>query len=411
MTSVFCFAEDLLGEGIPAVVDRVRETGADSITLAATYHQARDVFPHHPEGMLHYLPSGSSAFQPSDGRYGLLAPATYPGGRDLLGELVEAASQRGMTTAAWTVVLHNSRLGHAHPEVTIHTALGDRLRHALCPAHPEVRRYATSLAADLAGCGVGAVRLEALTAGGFDHGETHERALIHLGEPARFLLGLCFCEHCRAAGQADDVDVETLAHRVTEVLRGVLRSHSYAAAMPPLSRAGALVDLLGEEITGYLRARERTVTSLAAAVAGAVHDVSPDASVVLLDPAGAALGYATGRPETEEPATALGWREGLDLSALSEHTNLGALCYFSDPARTARELAAYRTVLRPGANLEAVLRPTWPDVTTAAELAANVRAAREAGANDLHFYTYGLVRLESFDWMRHALSGSAEDEK
>src|SRR5690606_4032824 len=133
MTSVFCFAEDLLGEGVPTVLDHLGETGADSVTLAATYHQARDVFPHHPDGALRYLPSGSCAFQPDPRRYGLLAPEPGPGGQDPLAELVEAASARGLTTAAWTVVLHNSRLGHAHPEVTVRNALGDRLRHALCP--------------------------------------------------------------------------------------------------------------------------------------------------------------------------------------------------------------------------------------------------------------------------------------
>src|SRR5690606_4764242 len=225
-------------------LDRVQATGADSLTLAASYHQSRDVFPHNPHGVTQYLSSGSSAFRPTTERYGLLHPAPGDGRRDLLADLVDATTARGMTAQAWVVLLHNSRLGRAHPEVTVHNALGDRLRHALCPAHPEVRRYVTALATDLAEHGVTAIHLEALTAGGYDHGETHERALIYLGETARFLLGLCFCPHCRAAGHAQDVDVDVLAARIHGVLTEVLQSHDYAAALPPLT-PDTLGELLG----------------------------------------------------------------------------------------------------------------------------------------------------------------------
>jgi len=405
VTSVFCFAEDLIGEGIPTVLDRIQDAGADSVTLAATYHAARDVFPHHPGGSIQYLASGSSAFLPDPGRYDVLAPKAGPvtGGRDLLAELVTAATRRGISASAWAVILHSSRLGRAHPEVTIENALGDRLLHALCPAHPEVRSYAVALSTELAEHGVQTVRLEALTAGGFDHGETHERALIHLGETARFLLGLCFCTYCRTAGDAAGIDAGRLAARVQQVLREVLRAHAYEASLPPLSRE-ALAELVGADLMVYLQARERSVTTLAAAINLAVRSVSPASRLVLLDPSGAALGYATGRPETGEPATAIGWREGLDLPALSEHADVGVLAYFADPHRTAREIASYEALLDRGARLDVILRPTWPDVTNAEDLIAKVAAVRTAKLSELNFYTYGLLRLESFDWIRQALS-------
>lgn len=402
MNSVFCFAEDLLGEGIQAVLDRVQATGAESLTLAAGYHQARDLFPHNPRGATQYLPSGATAFRPTPARYGQLRPTPMNERQGLLAELVTAAMSRGMTANAWAVLLHNSRLGRLHPEMTIRNALGDRLRHALCPAHPEVRTFASALATDLADHGVTALHLEALTAGGFDHGETHERALIYLGETARFLLGICFCDHCQAAGEAADIDVLALADGVHHVLTEVLRSHDYAAALPPLSQE-SLADLLGEPIEAYLSARARTVTTLARQIAAAVSVVSPRIRVVLLDPSGAALGYAAGRPETDEPAVSVAWREGLDLAGLSEHVDIAALCYFADPPRLQQEAAAYRAALPPGDRLTVVLRPTWPDVTSAEGMAANIRAARRGGADELHFYAYGLARLESLDWLRNAL--------
>lgn len=406
MTSVFSFSEDFLGEGINAVLDQIQATGADSVTLAASYHQARDVMPHNPLGSLQYLTSGSTAFQPTASRYGLLRPAARKPeeGGGLLSELVDAATTRGMSAAAWAVVLHNSRLGHAHPEVTIQNALGNHLRHVLCPAHPETRAYATALAADLVDRGVDTVRLEALSAGGFDHGETHERALIYLGESARFLLGLCFCDSCRAAGHAADIDVNALAAHVQLVLSKVLQSHTYTASLPPLS-ADHLCELFGDPMAAYLSSRERTVTSLAAEVTTTVRQVSASTRVVLLDPSGAALGYATGRPDTNAAAATIAWREGLDIAALSEHVDIGALCYFADPDRTLEEVKNYTSLLYPRARLEAILRPTWPDATSGPQLASNVNAAHRGGASHLNFYSYGLVRLESFEWLREVLSG------
>lgn len=406
MTSVFTLPEDLLGEGVGSVVDRVRSVGADAVALAVGYHQSRDIFPHNPAGTIQYLPSGSSAFRPTPQRYGLLRPEPTDERSGLLADLVDATTARGMHAEGWLVLLHNSRLGHAHPGVTLHSALGDRLLHALCPAHPEVRQYATALATDLVEQGVTALHLEALAAGGYDHGETHERALIHLGDTARFLLGLCFCTHCRAAGQAANIDVDRLADRVRHVLSEVLRSHAYTAALPALSADG-LQDLLGEEILDYLAVRARTVTTLAAEIADAAHAVSASARVVLLDASGAALGYATGRPATGAPATTWAWRDGLDLAALWNHVDIGALGYFAEPQRMRAEIEAYDAIRHPGRRLEVVLRPTWPDVTSQDQLAANVDAARRGGADDVHFYTYGLMRQESLDWIQQVLATTA----
>ncbi len=48
-TSIFCFATDLADEGIEAVLDNVeRRGGLGGVTVAAAYHEGRDVFPHNP---------------------------------------------------------------------------------------------------------------------------------------------------------------------------------------------------------------------------------------------------------------------------------------------------------------------------------------------------------------------------
>src|SRR5918996_675272 len=65
--------------------------------------------------------------------------------RDVLHELCEA----GIAANAWMVLLHNSRLGAAHPNMTVQNAFGDRYVYSLCPSAPEVRQYAVALCKDL----------------------------------------------------------------------------------------------------------------------------------------------------------------------------------------------------------------------------------------------------------------------
>src|SRR5581483_4072343 len=99
---------------------------------------------------------------------------------DWLTALVEAGARRGMAIHAWTVFLHNTRLGLLHPELAPQTVHGDPLLNYLCPAQPEVRAFCRGLAADIAAHGVDAIELESLSYRPFDHGNHHERAFIHL---------------------------------------------------------------------------------------------------------------------------------------------------------------------------------------------------------------------------------------
>ena len=52
----------------------------------------------------------------------------------------------------------------------------------------------------------------------FDHGYHHERALVSLSPLAKFLLGLCFCEFCVAAINAEGGQGEKLRVFVSEQL-------------------------------------------------------------------------------------------------------------------------------------------------------------------------------------------------
>ena len=59
-------------------------------------------------------------------------------------------------------------------ECVVENAFGDRYRHSLSPAHPDVREYLVALATDVASHGPGAIELESFGYLAFRHGFHHE---------------------------------------------------------------------------------------------------------------------------------------------------------------------------------------------------------------------------------------------
>jgi hypothetical protein len=392
----------LLDEGVSSVLDRLAEAGLNGVTMAATYHHARDVFPHNPKHKVGYREGGVAYFTTARASYGRIQPvrSTLTHACDPLEVLKQAADERGLRASAWLVVLHNSRLAHAFPDCAPRTAFGDPLLNALCPAHPDARAYAVALAQDVARYGLEAIKLEAVHYPGFDHGDHHERSFVPLSPNIRFLLGLCCCVHCMAAAQAAGVDAERVRAVCREQLERLFESTANETHETEVEDDW-LRSLADGELGRYAQLRQQVVTSLVTEIATAVHQVAPT-RVVYLDPSGATLGYARGMPSSERLAVSIGWRDGIDLGALSPAVDeLGMIGYFRETARFVRELAAYRMLSH---RLEVILRPMHPDTRSAEELADRVHAAREAGVQDLSFYHYGFMRLQNLDWIRQALA-------
>jgi hypothetical protein len=164
-----------------------------------------------------------------------------------------------------------------------------------------------------------------------------------------------------------------------------------------------LAGLAGGEMEGYLRAREETVSSLVAEVAGALD--RSETRLAFMDPSGAAKGYATGRP-TGDPSASIAWRFGIDLRALEARCDqLEIVGYAADPARLRTDLESYREVASPDAQLAAILRPMAPDCDRAENLARKVELCAELGLVRVDFYHYGLMRLRNLDWVSEAVRG------
>ena len=397
--SLFVFAIDLVDEGVETVLDRIGDrAGADTITLAAAYHNARDVLPHNPNRAVYYHEGGTVFFHPNEGAYGSLVPrpATLVRDHDLLDELCAAAGTRGLDVQAWVVYLHNSRLATLVPDCATANVFGDRSHTDLCPSHPEVVRYATALTQDVCRYPISAIVAESLHFKPFDHGYHHERMFVDLGAVAKFLLGLCFCEWCEGRARDRGVAVDDLRRTISGFLRDVFGGGGGGFGE---LRMADVVEAVGPGVEGYIAARADSVAD----VVGRVGDVARGAGVelTLSAHAGSAKGGSTRSTDSADEA----WALGVDLGRVADLGDVfHVLGYVDDEAELARMIEEYRAKLG-GAPFAVGLRPMWPDTEGPDGLAAKVRVARESGARRLDFYHYGLMPERSLDWIRAALEG------
>lgn len=402
-TTIFTFATDLLDEGIEAVVENVQQRGGlRGVTLAAAYHSARDIFPHNPRHKVRFLPAGALYFQPELPRYAALRirPTVSPliGAADPLDQLLASCAARDLAFDAWTVFLHTDRL-EENEECAPRNAFGDRYLTDLCPANPDVRAFALALTGDLASRGVDQIVAESLHFHPLEHGYHHERYFVKLDGRTRFLLGLCFCDHCLTAAGRSGVDGPEVARAVRiEIER------AFAGGVGPgadqLDR-GEVATIASGALDAYLDVRTATVTSLACDVANVAE--SNGSALAFIDPSGAVAGYATGRP-TVPDTPSLGWRFGIDLPAIAAGCHrLDIAAYVADSARVRHDLDSYR--MRAGdVPIGAVLRPGPPDSASAEDLAEKVAVLREEAVAQVGFYHYGLMPLSALDWIKSAVA-------
>lgn len=396
-TSAFIFGTDLLDEGHDTVLDRLQGAGLDSVTFSATYHDARDVFPHNPkrhvfrnEGDVHWFPVDATHY-PS----GLLPrQAAAAEGADILAGLCERASARGLGVTAWAIFTHNSLLATAHPDCATHNVYGDPYLSDLCPANPRVRAYCCELAADVVRRPVQRLLVESLHYRPLEHGEHHERYLIAIPLEARTLMSLCFCRHCQAAGTDAGADVPALAAAIRNALQPVWDGNLRAGQV-------LLAEAARADLGRYVAARCNTVTHLVAEVQ---HAVAPSGvPVTFVDHAGA-MAHVMHGVVADDDVLGVSRRLGIDPVAISAAVDeLCVLGYRDTPARLGALLAGYREAVGPQARLSVALRPLLPDCQDEDNLIAKLKIAAAAGVNAVEFYHYAMMPLNRLDWIAQGL--------
>ncbi|RYH07557.1 hypothetical protein [Tropicimonas sp. IMCC6043] len=378
--SMYVYPWDLRDEGVAEIAARLRAAGIGAVSVASSYHAGKFLRPHGPTGKVYFPEDGTVYFRPQAERYGVLKPrqARMAEEFDEFGELARHAPDLGVV--AWTVGLHNSRLGAAHPEFAVETAFGDRLINSLCPSQPEVRHFAKALCADAAAQpGVREVALEAPGWQAFRHGHHHEFELVDLPESVHFMLGTCFCDACLARAKTAGIDGVGLRQAARSDLDGFFGSG-----------AAQVADPADPDWQAYHRLRADTVTGLAAEIR---EEMPADVSLAII-------------PTTQSPND-LCWIEGSDPAGLARAADrLEVPAYQNGVADLVADASRVRDRVGDDAAIGFILRPTYPNLTGAADVAEAVERLRALRPTSISFYNYGHMRLESLEWIAAALTAS-----
>ncbi len=378
-----------MDEGIDTVLARVSDAGIESISVAAAYHHVRALCPHNPTRAVYHGEGGVIYFRPDFGSFSdaRIRPvlSELAQNSDPLEQICSAAARRGIKVHAWTVVTHNSRLGLQHAKCTIKNAYGDRYPFGLCPADPDVREYAKALVRTLSRRqNLDCIELEALGYMGIDHSGHHAKAGIELDELHKYLLSLCFCHHCETAMERHGVDVERSRLSVIQEMQGFFAGRYRSSTSDAVDQ---LPEVLGErDAEGILSARDEVVLTLLEELYWIV-DGPQTLSVMVAD---------------SPLATAAG--AGVTLSQAREYCDRMLVQSFHRETERVHDTVSSIAIRRGSTPLFAGLQAVTPFVRSGPELAERARAARDAGAEGLQFYHYGIMPLENLEWIRAALA-------
>jgi hypothetical protein len=372
---MYLYPWDLEDEGVETVAGRLRDIGIDSVSIATSYHAGKFVRPHAPRRKVYFPEDGTVYFRADPSRYGRIKPRVNSrvAEFDSLGALARYAPEMAVT--GWTVGLHNTPLGQAHPDLVVRNAYGDPLWNALCPAQPEVQRYLASLCADLAEHPLAEIAIETPGWQAYRHGHHHEFELINLTARAQVLLGMCFCDACIAGARQAGVGAAALAQRTRTEL-----DRFFADGTEPSD------PLTDPDWAAFLAWRAATVNSLVAEVRAAM-------------PRRVELAII---PTTQSP-NALCWIEGSDLNELAKFARLEIPAYQSGVPAILSDVHDTKAAAGPEARLGYILRPTFPNLPSAGDVRAAVEGIGAAGAASISFYNYGHMRLSSLEWVKSAL--------
>ncbi|PQO23984.1 hypothetical protein C2I36_05130 [Rhodobacteraceae bacterium WD3A24] len=371
---MFIYPWDVEDEGPRLIGQRLRAAGISAIAVATSYHAGKFLRPHAEGAKVYYPEDGTIYFRHSPKLYGRLKPkrARIAEGYDALSDLAHHAPD--LEQSAWTVALHNSRLGRAHPDLVCRNAYGDPIWSALCPAQPDVQDYLLALCLDQAtNPSVTDILIEAPGFQAYRHNDHHEFELIELTRRAASLLGLCFCSACAARAKDKGIDVDGFAARARRELD---RFFSSGEEEPN----DLIDDPAWQQFIGW---RMELIANMVSHVRTQL-------------PARVSLSVI---PTVRTPLHTC-WREGADLSRLAAAADRLAIpIYSKGPTATAAEISQARALAGPNARLSFILRPSWPTLEGPKALATAMEAAGHADAEAVDFYNYGHLRLSSLDWI------------
>lgn len=385
--SLYAYAWDLAGRDTRSTVDEILDLGVDGLSLAASYHAGKFLRPRvSGPGKVYFPEDGTVYFNPQPSRYRAIQPKPHSSAA-MRQVAYDLASDGRLPLSAWAVLFHNTRLGEAHPELTVKNAWGDGYVYAPCPMQPALADYAVDLSNDLARTlPWQSLTLESPGWTPFAHGYHHEFAQVRSNLWLDTMLGLCFCDACQSNARQQGIDAAGLASRIRTRVDGYLAGPADAAA--DQASAWLTADLLeDQELAAFIRMRQNYVTQLVARIRSEI-------------PAEVAL-YII--PTVQRP-TAQTWLEGSDLKALAFAAD-GIEVPFYEPDAGRVVADAVDTVRRVGdaSRVRGILRPGVPDLGDGAQTGAALDGLRGQGIEHVGFYNYGMLRGGALAGLRGVL--------
>lgn len=384
--SAFAYAWDLAERGTADAAAELREIGLNAVTVAGSYHAGKFLRPR-AAGKVYFPEDGTIYFRHDPSLYGRIQPLrnSILQSSDVIGELCDAGN---IAVGAWLVLLHNSRLGFDHPSSCVRNAFGDPLHYNLCPSSADVRAYATALVRDVTtNYPVAGVSLETPGFLPYVHGYHHEFALVRGNRWLNNLLGLCFCEHCVRNANADGLDIQALKDRVAADISDYL---SGDADFPDdMAEAFWSADLATDsELSNFFAWRCSVVTSLVEELRNSARS---DAFVSVIP--------SVGRP------TAASWYSGSDLKSLAAAAGIVEACFYEpSPSRVLADLFDVKRRMRGNGELRGILRPSFPDLDSADDVASAVKLLADGGVQGISFYNWGFLRQRNLNYIARAMS-------
>ena len=391
--SLYAYAWDIQDIGVKNFIDEMLAMGIHDVTLATSYHAGKFIRPHaknppcviFPEdGVVYFEPQLSTEKKQP---YGEIKPLAHSDTaiRAVLPELIADGRVR---VHAWTVLMHNTRVGTAYPQYCTKNAFGDAYVYSLCPMQSAVFDYAIALCSDLGSqYPITSMVLETPGWLPYAHGYHHEFAQVANNALLDNLLGLCFCDACQAAAKETGIAIDALQHRVQEAITQTLTQ----ATDPDVDcdAAWRQSDFVSDpNFLSFTKMRQARVTQLVQAI-----------SRVL--PASTKLAVI---PTVQRPTSAC-WVEGSDLAALAEVADYIEIPFYETNAIRAIEDAqeSLRQIGDAG-KVRAILRPGFPDLNNGAEIGAAIAGITALGINDFAFYNYGLLPQHRLDLLAMTLN-------
>ena len=393
-SNAFTLAYTFFREPAEKVIPELKSFGLSGINLALNYHSSRDLLLRQGP-QLEYLSDGFHYYKSNYEMYE--SGAIKPDLKDqlptnqVLDSVLKSAKQNDFQVNAWAVYMHNSAIGMAHPDAVVTNVLGNKFFSELCPANPAVAAYALGMTRDLASRGINGIRAESLHFHGARHGEHHERFFIELSPITEFLFSLCFCTHCKKNYESHNSDLDTLVSKVSKLLLAVFDEKD-----PWLGKKldkATLAEIVGEPILKYLVSREQAVANLYKQIS----EVTVKAKI--------SFNFVDQAPLLDmnsEDAISNSWQVGIDNSQISQIIDrFEPLIYRRESDQVASLADNYLKNVAP--KITAILRPTYPDSTSANNLSQKVDSLVGLGVKEIDFYLLDTMRKSDLDNIKSAI--------